>query len=257
MNASPSRRAFGVGSAKSGTHALAAIGEARAAHEAESRPLLQLVLAHESGRLSSAAFDRMLGQMLGRRDLDLDVSQINGFAIQALVRCFPQALYILTIRDAAGWLRSFVNHQLTIPVADGSEWRAFRDLRFAAPPRPFTRQDEVLERYGLYPVDSYLHYWLRHNRQVLEAVPKPQLLIVATADLGASADRIAEFLGWPSPAAAPPGQRVFAGRYADSPLDEIDERWLAGRVAAYTAELLAAAGAQFDSGIIAALTEPR
>ncbi|HEX8449769.1 MAG TPA: sulfotransferase [Allosphingosinicella sp.] len=245
-----------MGSAKSGTHALAAMGRGRAAHEHDSRPLLRLVLAHESGRLEGAAFEQMLGQMLRRRQFDLDVSQINGFAIKALVRCFPEARYILTIRDSAGWLRSFVNHQLTIPAAQGSEWQAFRDLRFAAPPSPFTREDEVLERFALYPVDAYLGYWLRHNRQVLAAVPPKQLLVVATADLSSSAERIAEFLGWPAPA-PPPTEPVFAGRYADSPLDGIDGRWLADKAEAYTAELLAAAGARFDSGIIAALTRRR
>lgn len=257
MSGSHRKKAFGVGSAKSGTHALASIGGARAAHEPNAGALLRLVLAHAAGNLGSAAFEQMLGQIFERQQLDLNVSQINGFAIQALLRCFPEARYVLTIRDAAGWLRSFVNHQLTIPVFQGSAWQAFRDLRFANPPRPFAREDSVLEGHGLYPVDAYLGYWVRHNHQVLKAVPEEQLLIVATADLGSSADRIAEFLGWAGPATERPVERVFAGRYAASPLDQIDRVWLAERVETHTAELLAEAGTRFDAGIIAALTRPR
>ena len=232
-------RAMGVGAAKTGTHALAAAlkGAFRTGHEPDAQAMLAAILAQRAGERSPDQLRSDIGALLDRRDLEISVSQINGYLIETMVELHPRALYLLTVRDALSWLRSLVNHQLSFPLPPGSLWGPFRDLRFDVARSPFVAEDQALRRSGLHSLEAYLRYWVVHTAKVARAAPMGRLMVISTPAIDQELPRIAEALGVaPERLGADPGQR-FALAYAPSPVDEIDPAYLDSRVRDHTARL--------------------
>jgi hypothetical protein len=236
--------AFGVGCAKSGTHSLAAMFEEslRAEHEPAVEKLLRLVLRLYEQKMTFDEFETDVKHLFAGLKLDLNVSQVNGFIVRALVRFYPKARFVLTVRDCKSWLNSIVNYQIAMrPLQPNSAWFAFRDLRFRRFEYPHTVRDAPLRNAGLYSLDAYLSYWMRHNAGVIEAVPPEQLLIVPMKRLKEEAGAIAAFLGHPAATANPRKSHEHAVGHGKTPLGELHPGYLAERLDYYEQKLLEAA----------------
>ena len=232
---------FGVGAAKTGSHSLAGLfaSAIKVAHEPDSERFLALVLQFERGELSGAELQRSVKALLIAQGAQLNVAAMNGYLIRTVFSAFPSARYILTVRDAGSWVRSFVNHQVTRSPAPTSGWHAFRELRFVRDCRPHRPEELPLLQRGIYSLDAYLGYWAKHNLTVIETIPGPQLCIVATHHLARDAKRLSRFIGVRPGAVALERSHQFKGDYRKpSPLDDISPKYLAERVAAYTRTLL-------------------
>jgi Sulfotransferase domain len=231
--------AIGVGAAKTGTHSLAAMFEdsLRAAHEPESHHLLRLVLGRASAKLTQSEFVAGVEALFRSLNLELNVCQINGFIVDTLVDLYPEAAYVLTVRDARSWVRSIVNHQVTRMSYDPA-WQDFRELRFQPEAHPRRPEDRPLEKNACYSLDAYLSYWVRHNAGVIQRVPAGRLLIVPMAQLAREAASIAAFIGAGPAAANAEKGHVYSGDYIDSPLDEMNPDYVKDRIAFYTDRLL-------------------
>ncbi|PSO95277.1 MAG: hypothetical protein BRC48_08845 [Cyanobacteria bacterium QS_9_48_30] len=186
-------QAYCLGTAKSGTHSIAEIFNPnyRALHEPESEELIAKVLAAQNSQQSKSA----LLEYVKRRDrnmrLELDSSQLNYFLLDSLVSDFPNAKFILTIRDCYSWLDSFINHQLSRTCSPN--WQRLRDFRFDSNSE-YKEEERILAQHGLYTLDGYLSYWAEHNREVLTTVPKEKLLVVRTHEIPQEIEKIADFL---------------------------------------------------------------
>jgi len=187
-------RAYCVGSAKSGTHSIAAIFDRdyAAAHEPEHKPMIETILARDAGNLSDRQIARFLTDRDRRLALEMDSSQLNGHVIADLVALFPLARFVLTIRDVYSFVNSAIDHH--IARAGGSEtWRRMNQLKFGG--CPHCPHDAPLADRGLFPLQGYLTYWTRHNQTILDVVPPDRLLPVGTNDISGSLPQIARFLG--------------------------------------------------------------
>jgi hypothetical protein len=224
-------RAFGVGCAKTGTNSLARMFARgyRSAHEPQKHALLALILDRD------AQFAAAVRKLLDPLDLEMNASQLNGYIVGTLVALYPEAKFVLTLREPAGWVRSFANHQLTRGrLAHGSLWARFRNLRFLGTDGP--------EGNALYTLDQYLRFWLSHNLNVLGVVPRERLLVVRTEHLDAEIPRLAEFLAIDAATIAP--ARANEGAYPAQSAP-FDERELAEAAAQYAARFTQASGISF------------
>lgn len=227
-------RAFGVGCAKTGTNSLARMfaRDYRSAHEPAKHELLALILGRPQ---EDAQFGASVRNLLDPLDLEMNASQLNGYIVATLVTLYPEAKFVLTLREPASWVRSFANHQLTRGgLAHGSLWARFRNLRFLGEDRP--------EGNALYTLDQYLCFWLSHNLNVLGVVPRESLLVVRTEHLNAQISRMAEFLAIDEATIAP--ARANEGTYPaeNAPFDEQE---LATAAAKYAARFTQASGIGF------------
>ncbi len=225
----PRFRAFGVGCAKTGTNSLAGMFQRhyRAAHEPQVHALIGLIL--ERPHLSEAAFGAAVRALLDPLDLEMNASQLNGYIVETMVALYPDARFILTLREPRSWLRSFANHQMTRGrLKPGSPWARFRDLRFLAPGETATGGN------GLYSIDQYLGYWLSHNVAVMRAVPPERLLVVRTERLDDEIARLAAFLDIAPDSLVP--AHANGGSYEQRPA-LFDDDALAAAAARYAARL--------------------
>lgn len=191
-------RVYGVGTPKSGTHSLAAMFSANvaAAHEAQSAELSRQFFNWREGRLDG----RELAAWIHARDrelaLEVDSSWLNILILEFLVAEFPQARFVLTIRDCYSWLNSEFRRVLR-PTSQAPERIKLRKFLYHPDDAPFAPEEQLLKETGLYTVSGYLSRWAAHNHQVLATVPPDRLLIVRTADIRPRAAEIADFCGLP------------------------------------------------------------
>jgi hypothetical protein len=186
-----------VGQAKSGTASLAGLLSAhyRAAHEPERADTLRMVLRESRGEVTPNGFRAYLIERDERLDLDYDIAWANQFMVGHLVEAFPDARFLVLVREPYSWLRSVAGHLLSREIPP--EVRAFLDWWFRPDEYPPTPRDRTLQERGLYSAAAFLAVWNRHVDACTRAIPPARRLILRTHELARSHERLADFLGIP------------------------------------------------------------
>jgi Sulfotransferase domain len=233
-------RLYGVGLGKSGTHSVAEMfsGDLRVGHEAEAGELIGKILARHHGQLGEADFDAWLRARDGRLTLEVDSSSLNFWLVDFLLREFPDARFVLTIRDCYSWTNSFLNHWLRQPAAD-ARWTGLHELRFGSKDGPFAQEEQRLKELGFYPLAAYLKHWTKHNGQVLEKIPSTRLLVVRTDQLRERALEIADFAGVPRSMVKLDKTHQFSNPSKQDLLRQIDRNFVEGEAERWCGPLMA------------------
>ena len=225
----PARRVrlYGVGMGKSGTHSLAEMlsGKLKASHEPEPGELIEKILARQNDALSETDFHAWLRARDRRLALEVDSSNLNFWLVDFLVHEFPEARFVLTIRDCYSWLNSFMNHWLHRPSVD-ARWACLHELRFGSKDAVFAPGEHRLKELGFYPLAAYLKYWAQHNEQVIAKVPPARLIVVRTDQLAQRAFEIADFTGLPRDAVNLNKTHQFSNPLKQDLLSQMDRSFL-------------------------------
>jgi hypothetical protein len=190
-------RLYCVSIGKSGTHSIANMFSrtVRSAHEVQAVPLMEKILAWRETRIS----EREFGEWLHRRDrelaLEVDSSTLNFEILDILLREFPDARFVLTIRDCYSWCDSFMNHAVRNRQSVDPLWHQMG--RFRGNRAQHAPEEQLLKENGFLSLDSYFSYWTKHNQTVLDKVPAQRLLVVRTDQIQERAFEIADFAGLP------------------------------------------------------------
>ncbi|MDP2247618.1 MAG: sulfotransferase [Nitrosomonadales bacterium] len=190
-------RLYCVGAAKTGTHSIDTMFDdtVKSQHEADDDEVIQKILEISSGDISQSELLTYIRQRDKRLCLDVDSSQLNFFLLDQLLHEFPDARFLLTIRDCYSWLNSFIDDSLRRQPSEN--WIKLREHRFRSDLFSHPPEEKVLKEEDLYTLDGYLSYWTDHNNKVLDTVPADRLLIVKTTDISKRAHEIADFAGLP------------------------------------------------------------
>jgi hypothetical protein len=189
----PARRthAFSVGLPKTGTTSIARMVEGRTAHEPETNILLYLHDQRAQGAITVAEQARALRARDTLLWLEVESNHLLGLVVEGLVAAFPDARFVLTVRDPRSWLESQINQQYEKGHIEpfATAWRRMYGGV------PATKHDERLLREGLYGVGGYLAYWGWQNLHVLRTVPARNRMVVWTHQITDRADQIVRFVG--------------------------------------------------------------
>jgi hypothetical protein len=245
-----------MGAAKTGTHSLARMFEKAvgAKHEPGAEDLMRLIVARQRDEMSRKAFRRAVADVVAQQNLIFNVSQINGFIAGLLIDLYPNAKFVLTVRDCESWLRSLINHFLTRPLRPQSAWKAFRDIRFDTVESVKPIEQPLADRAS-YSLEGYLSYWLMHNRRVIRKIPAEQLFVVATDSLPREGRAISEFLGIDPASVTIERAHEYTGKYIESPLDTIDGAYVREQFQSYTNRLIESANPLLNEANRARLAE--
>jgi hypothetical protein len=172
----------------------------------------------------------------------MDSSQLNGHVIESLVALFPRAKFVLTIRDVYSFVNSAIDHH--IARAGGSEaWKRMNLVKFGN--AVHSASDGPLAERGLFPLDGYLAYWVRHNQTVMDTVPPDRLLVVRTHEISGSLPQIAGFLRIESQTLDGSRSHEYPALEKLNVLGLLDPAYVEERVEAHCAPLMA----QFFAGV--------
>ena len=165
---------YGLGLAKSGTSSVHRMfsRSVRTAHEPQLLALIDQYLDWAGGRVS----EREMSEWVRARDrklaLEVDSSWVNFMILEFLLREFPDARFMLTIRDCYSWLNSTLNHSVRYRTVSAPQRVKARDLVFNREGFVHAPEEQMLREGGFYPLDGYLSGWAAHNGQVLATVPR-------------------------------------------------------------------------------------
>ncbi|WP_423822264.1 sulfotransferase [Salinisphaera sp. SPP-AMP-43] len=225
-------RVFCVGTAKSGTHSIDTMFDrgVRTSHEPADHELLSVILEQDTKEEAARGLGPRVRERVEYLCLDVDSSQLNFFILDALLAEYPDARFLLPIREPKRWLRSFIDDSLRRETTPA--WQAFRDLRFGSD-TPHPPEEAPLARRGLYTLDGYLAYWHWHNHCVLERVPEQRLLVFPTRDIDSRARQISRFCGIDEQHVNPQGTHAFKNDRRFGVLEELDPDYLQSKIDAY------------------------
>ncbi len=187
-------KAFCVGQAKSGTGSLAALLAVnhRAAHEPEREQILEMILRESRGDVAENAFKTYLFARDKRLNLEYDIAWANQFIVGHLLTVFPDARFIILVRDPYTWLQSICGHLVSRDVPP--DVRAFLNWWFRPDLYPHTRHDRALQGLGTFSIAAYLNAWNRHVTVCTQLIPLNRRLILRTHELHGSHQQLADFL---------------------------------------------------------------
>ena len=187
-------RAFCVGQAKSGTASLYSLlaRSYRAAHEPERPQTLEMILRRFGGEIDADSFDDYLRQRERRLNLEYDIAWANQFIIERLLTIFPEAKFIVLIRDPYTWLQSTVGHLISRQLP--AEVPPFLDWWFKPEKYPHTNRDRLLKAQGVYSITALVNAWNQHIKTCTQLIPPERCLVLKTHELNRSHQRIADFL---------------------------------------------------------------
>ena len=188
-------RLYVVGTGKSGTTSLAHMFNHTvvARHEPMQSEVVQALQDLHKGRIDRAD----LRALVLRRDkeyyADVNSAGLNATFVDILLEEFPDALFLLTMRDPYSWLDSLFNMIMNSTTLQERKRKALhRELQLKHPP-----EEQSLEAEGLPTLNISFARWNQRNQKVLSTVPEHRLLIVKTRDITKRAYEIADFAGLP------------------------------------------------------------
>ncbi len=223
--------AYCVGAMKTGTHSLANLFKEshRANHEPERGQTIRTTLAWQRGEMSDDDVRDYLIKRDRRLWLAMDSSVFNYPFLAMLGESFPDAKFVLTIRECASWVDSCFNHQLSLPIDD--DMQALLDYWFRPSeyqPGPF---DAPLTAKGLYPLACYLDFWQRYNATVMATIPAERLLVVRTNEIRSEGAQLATFLGMRADELNLERSHSFKAGTKHDVLASLDSAYVADRIA--------------------------
>lgn len=183
-----------IGAAKTGTTSVAAMfkPEYLSAHEAEIETLNHKIIQYLENEIDSKDMESFILERDKRLKLEIESSHPMGYISDILANNFPEAKFVITIREPQSWLRSRLNfHHKVDPPA----WREYREYFWLRPHKGHSEAEKPLAQYSLSSLDVYLNQYADHYRRVLDAVPHEQRLIIKTHELKNSTDTLAQFVG--------------------------------------------------------------
>jgi hypothetical protein len=237
---------FGVGTGKSGTHSIAEMfsKNVRAQHEPEAPKLINKIVDHHQGRISTPEWFEWLRARDRRLALEVDSSNLNSDLLDFLVPEFPRARFVLTIRDCYSWFNSQINHTLrSRPNQDQDpyypHWLKIEELRRGPSAFDYAPEEQVLKDHGIACLNSGFARWTTRNQIVLDKVPAERLLVVRTDQITPRAFEIAEFAGLPRRAIRPDRRHAFENPVKQELIRQIDRAFLEEKVERHCRPLMA------------------
>jgi Sulfotransferase domain len=225
-------RFYCVGASKSGTHSIAEMfsKNVRARHEAEFSDVIDHVIDWREGRLT----EEQMIEWLRRRDrelaLEVDSTGMNNEFLDLLLREFPDARYLLTIRDCYSWLNSVINHRLRFQGKGSPAWMKWWQWRAGFESGMHAPEEQVLKDIGVPTLDAHLSQWASRNSDVLVKVPASQLLIIRTDQISQRAFDIADFARLPRRAVRLDRTHSFANPTKQEIIRKVDRAFLEQKV---------------------------
>lgn len=189
-------QAYCVGMGRTGTRSMAGIFSTsyKSAHEPHAKELLAIITAAQKGSISKQDFKKYVLYLDNKQQLEFNSSFLNKWLLEVLLAEFPDAKFILTIRDCYSWLNSSINALFFGHSKIPSEFDNFINTILGPETYRHAKKEPLMYKNGSYRLDGFLSYWAKINNEILTAVPKSRLLVVKTHEINSSIGDIAGFL---------------------------------------------------------------
>jgi len=237
--------AYSVGASKTGTTSIAQMfpDEYRTGHEHHLEETVTLIRGKMNETLSRDEILEGLRNRENQMRLELESNSLLAYLSEELAELFPEAKFILTVRDPYSWLSSNLKQHISSPYSQlPPPYKEARDLRKemygVLPDEEFPEQEENLKGKGVWNIEACLRYWRHQNEVVLNSVPEDRLLILRTSNISSSLDRIADFLEIPASSLSREQSHVNVSQKEENLLQDIDNAYMDRLVDQYCSSMI-------------------
>jgi len=199
-------RIYNVGCPKTGTTTVPRMfADYRAGHEWAALQFLPIATAVLTGELRADAprARRALRYRSLRYHMEIDAANFLTPVAGTLANLYPDAKFVLTVRDCFTWLDSRIAQDVRYSAQPNAIWGAYLDSLYNQVDGGFAPEESALEEMGVRSIRSYLSLWNRFTQPVIDAIEPDRLLVLRTEDLNHSAGELARFAGVPPATIAP------------------------------------------------------
>jgi len=162
-------------------------------HEFQLQDQLGVFERRLLGTISDAEIRKFIHTRSAAKPLDMDSCGAHFSIVDFLVEEFPDAKFLLTLRDIYSWMNSCVGKLLgDFTGGWGSRAGALMNCLDVLPDGRFLLTDQQNMKVRL---EQMAKIWTGVNQRVIAAVPKERLLIVYTEELVERSGEIAAFCG--------------------------------------------------------------
>jgi len=219
-------RAYGVGIAKSGTTSVAGIfSNYRAGHEFMFPETTKAISDYRTGVISKKEFMGFLKARDQLGNLEMDSASFNFMYADLLAEAYPDAKFIVTIRDCYSWLDSALNMFLLLDIPDWMIDYGSRSFGVTITREMFSSRQSLLKALpGI--LDGILGYWAYGIQFILDNLPGNRCLVIRTEEISGSLDRIAGFLSIPRSTLVKENSHLFKATTKFNILHDMDPNLL-------------------------------
>jgi hypothetical protein len=146
---------------------------------------------------------------------------------------FPDAQFVVTVREPFSWLRSRLNYHKS---TDPHKWREYRNFFWYDKHDSFPPQEALLETHDLVSLDTYLAQYAEHYRLLLDQLDWNRALVIRTSELSASAEPLATFLSIPTTSVLT--THAKQGRSDGDLMSSLDERYVRATILRHCRDIL-------------------
>lgn len=238
-----------VGAAKTGTTSIAKAFEKeyKTAHEPDLEKIFRLIRTNNPDI-------SLVRKILLERDQDLQLELESShpiiFLVPYLVDIFPNAKFIITVREPKAWLSSrldfhykkrflqkenisflhaFLRQKKSrikeLFVEQKGSWKDYNDKLEMNYNKIYCEHDSFLEQYNVSSVKFYLAEYSNHYKILLESIPKHRRLIVDLSTLNEKYSQICNFLEIPC-SIGPVTANINEGTSRPMLIEQIDANYI-------------------------------
>lgn len=182
-----------IGAAKTATTSISSMFEENygARHEPDIRNTNHEIIQYLEGNRSASDMRDYLKRRDEALSLELESTHSMAYVAEELVTLFPNAKFIVTVRDPYKWIRSRINfhHRVKPP-----EWEEYRQYFWMSKAGSYPEQEALLKERDLAPLDVYLQQYQEHYDLLDKHLPKDRCLYLKTEDVSQALDTITDFL---------------------------------------------------------------
>lgn len=190
---------YSVGLPRTGTTSLSTLfGMYRSANEYMEQETISKIIAHHFCQISDQDFYEFLTFRVQQGQLEMDAASFNHFYLDFLVKKFPEAKFIFTIRDPYSWINSYMNMLLRWKQKFGvnpPQWTTnYGKMLFGNFNWNVFNSTQELNHNLDSMVIKFLCHWTEANRRILNLLPQERSVIIKTQEISYSLENIANFV---------------------------------------------------------------
>jgi len=226
-------RVYALGVPKSGTTSIAGIfrEHCRTEHEAHRPRTVGEMHAHYTGEITDDELIKLYRARDRRLLVDVESNCFLAYRPDLLLNAFPDAKFIVTIREPLAWLDSILDNNINFPRTKTAAMTQWHSVFFQASKSADDVGDKPLLDRDLHRLDSYLSYWARTYDACLKSLPEDQRLVIGTNQITDRMVELGDFVGFDLRGAKRESSRKNVTAEKHGILDELDADYVRERMA--------------------------
>jgi hypothetical protein len=183
-----------IGAAKTATTSISSMFEHNfdSRHEANIQATNHNIIDYLENKITQEQMLDHLKERDQQLQLELESTHSLIYVANELSSLFPDAKFIVTVREPMDWIRSRINFHFK---KHPPEWEEYRQYFWMDKTEGYADEEALLKENDLASLDAYLSQYAQHYSLVAKNIPQDRRLIIRMGDISHKNAEIAEFLG--------------------------------------------------------------